>query len=427
MSEGAYCPMRHGGGRSFPTRRPASALRARGWLRGAAFCCLGSAAPVMAVEPPAALTGHIEAIALTPWGTESLQPIPRDQNMVRESIDAPLEDPPGLDSREERGQSQITAFDAGHTEAMELVAQEADAHTRRGFELAGRRAYFSAREEFIHALRTLSQALDVEQGVSTHSAALAAGMRALDEAEDFVPRGASLEAHLDVSMLVTAHATPVYRYESLEGVTPLVARQRYYTYAREQLGVCSGRELAGSMALHGLGKLSAAMAGERGERLSSTEAEAMVYFQAALLASPQNHMAANDLGTLMASKGNWSEARNLFLQSLESQESPVAWNNLAKAHKRLGENDLAARAEKEAKAALAAATPKAGVKAPSTAVKVEWVKPDSMTAAEHEQFLNNQPTAAPTAVTANEPPVAQEASPSASRGWWPWKSTNNAK
>lgn len=406
--------MRHGGGRRFLRSR-------RIWLHGAACCCLGSATLSVAAEPHAALTGHISSGSLAPLGPNTLRPVPRAERLAANppSLDA-MPDPPAFEPTDTRGATTISVFDVPHSEGMELVAQEADAHTRRGFELAGRRAYFSAREEFIQALRTLSQSLDVQQGVDAYSSALAAGMRALDEADDFVPRGASLEANLNVPMLVSAHATPVYRFEPVEGVSPLVARQRYYTYAREQLGVCVGRELAGSMALHGLGKLHAALAAEQHERLGSIEAEAMVYYQAALLASPQNHMAANDLGTLLASKGSWAEARNLFLQSLESQETPTAWNNLAKAHRHLGEVELAVKAAREAQLASSATAPKPAAGAPSTAVRIEWVEPKSMTAAANEQFLNNR--SAPPPAPAATPATAPDESPRAARSWWPWKS-----
>jgi len=412
--------MRQGGERMIRRQRCQLRRSRRRWLSGVAALWLGSATIALAVEPPATLTGHLSVEAL-----HTLRPIPRESGPPREFIDL-SDDPPGLDPPDARGRGEIAVFDTVHTEAMEQVARQADAHTRRGFELAGRRAYYSAREEFIQALRMLSQALDVEQGVNAYSTALAAGMRALDEVEDFVPRGASLEAELDVPMVVSAHATPVFHYEPLEGVTPLVARQRYYTYAREQLGVCVGRELAGSMALHGLGKLHAALAVEQQLRRGSTEAEAMVYYQAALLVAPHNHLAANDLGTLMVAKGNLAEARNLFLQSLQSQETAAAWSNLAKAHRHLGEQDLAARAEREAQRLDAAATPQKLARGPSSAVKIDWVRPQAMTAAEHEQFLDNKATASPARVS-SAPTPTNEPQPRAAKSWWPWNATNTAK
>lgn len=407
--------MGYGGGSA---QRRGALQRARSpriWVAGAVACWLSG---VAWAQPP----------LFAPAELPLIPPVEQANNSTWD--DSPLEDPPGIEYAGERGQASLSVFDGPHTEAMELVAKEADAHTRRGFELAGRRAYYSAREEFILALRTLSQALDVQRNVSAHSDALAAGMRALDEANDFVPRGAGFEANLNVAMIITAHETPVYRYEPVDGVTALVARQRYYTYAREQLGVCAGREFAGSMALHGLGKLYAAMATEQGERKGRLEAEAIVFYQAALLIAPQNHMASNDLGTLMAAKGSWVEARNHFSQSLAAMKTPVAWSNLAKAHEHLGEKDLAAKAEREAQWALKAATPKATPAAKSTAVKVEWVAPDGMTAAASEQFLNNNQKTSETQETKPRQAAAKpsaEALPQGTQSWWPWKRSTPTK
>ena len=93
--------------------------------------------------------------------------------------------------------------------------------------------FFAARTEFVQSLRLLSQALDVQHGTSRHSQALAAGMRALDEAEDFVPRGSRLEADLDLSMLISGHRTPVLKEANAKELSPLVAQQRYYSYAQK--------------------------------------------------------------------------------------------------------------------------------------------------------------------------------------------------
>jgi tetratricopeptide (TPR) repeat protein len=407
--------MGYGGGSAHLRCSLPTARSPRFWLAGAAVCWLSG---VAWAQPP------LFAPAVLP-----LMP-PSAATEASGSDIASLEDPPGLESTSDRGQAALSVFDGPHTEAMELVAREADAHTRRGFELAGRRAYYSAREEFILALRALSQALDVQRNVSAHSNALAAGMRALDEANDFVPRGAGFEANLNVAMIITAHETPVYRYEPVDGVTALVARQRYYTYAREQLGVSAGREFAGSMALHGLGKLYAAMATEQGERKGRLEAEAMVFYQAALLIAPQNHMASNDLGTLMAAKGSWVEARNHFSQSLAAMKTPVAWSNLAKAHQHLGEKELAAKAEREAQLALKAVEPKAAPVGKTTAVKVEWVAPDGMTAAASEQFLNNNQKTSESLEAKPRQAAAKpsaDALPQGTQSWWPWKRSTPTK
>src|SRR4051812_6652490 len=80
--------------------------------------------------------------------------------------------------------------------------------TQRGYHLAQRGAFFAARTEFIQVLRRVAQAKDTSVGTDEHSRQLAAGLRAMDEADDFVPQGAQLEAELDVRKVASAHRTP---------------------------------------------------------------------------------------------------------------------------------------------------------------------------------------------------------------------------
>ena len=85
---------------------------------------------------------------------------------------------------------------------------------RNGYALAERGALYAARQEFIQVLRMISRAKDAQSGTSQRSQALAAGLRALDEAEDFAPRGTQLEADLDVAIITSAHRTPVAQQAS---------------------------------------------------------------------------------------------------------------------------------------------------------------------------------------------------------------------
>ena len=77
----------------------------------------------------------------------------------------------------------------------------------------------------------------------------------------------------------------------------------YFTFAQEQLAAAVRHEVAGSMALHALGKLHAAYARHKTIRVGAAEPKAMTFYQAALLVFPRNHMAANDLGVLLAQAG----------------------------------------------------------------------------------------------------------------------------
>jgi hypothetical protein len=194
----------------------------------------------------------------------------------------------------------------------------------------------------------ISQALDASHGAREHSQALAAGLRALDESDDFAPRGARLEADLDIAILIPAHRTPVLKDAVHEDVSPLVARQRYYTYAQQQLAIAGGGERAGSMALYGLGKVHSALISQKIGGSSTDGPKAMAFHQAALLSNSDNYMAANELGVMLARYGELHSARGLFLHSVSLQPQASVWNNLAVVHERLGEASLAHAARQEA-------------------------------------------------------------------------------
>ncbi len=152
--------------------------------------------------------------------------------------------------------------------------------------LAGRGAYFAARSEFIGALRLVAEGLDTEQTTDVHGRALAAALTAMKEAEDFLPGGSRLEADLDLPGIIAAHATPVLKDDAAK-VTSLTALKCYFTFAQEQFAAAAGREVAGSMALHALGKLHDALAQKKGSPVVAPESKAMVFYQAALLVVPQ--------------------------------------------------------------------------------------------------------------------------------------------
>lgn len=234
--------------------------------------------------------------------------------------------------------------------ALERTAREADLHTQRGFELADRGAFHSAREEFILSLRILAQGLDTEHATREHAQALAEGLRALDEADDFLPKGSRLEADLRLEHIVASHQTRVLKSADMTRLTPMVAMRAYLTFAQERLASAAGSEFAGSMALYALGKLHRAMGRELPESLTAADSKAVAAFQASLLARPNNAMAANELGTLLATAGRLEESRYFLERSVEHWPSPVVWRNLSVVYSRLGRLDAAALAANQAQA-----------------------------------------------------------------------------
>jgi len=147
----------------------------------------------------------------------------------------------------------------------------------------------------VKALRLVSQALDAERQTTTHSRALAAGWTAIREADDFAPAGSRLEADLNLPSLIRAHRTPVLKDAPVEMLAPLAGLRSYLTFAQEQLATAGGEEVAGSMALHGLGNLHRSLAASQRGTGPAATSKAMVFYQAALLATPRNSMASNEL------------------------------------------------------------------------------------------------------------------------------------
>jgi tetratricopeptide (TPR) repeat protein len=262
---------------------------------------------------------------------------------------------------------------------LELIAREADMHTRRGFALAGRGAYFSARAEFIAALRLLAQGLDAQYETRLHSRALAAGLTAVKEAGDFIPAGSRLEADLDLPSLVAAHRTPVLQDAPSESLTPLVALRSYFTFAQEQLAAAAGREIAGSMALHGLGNLHRALARQRGGLVQAAEPKAMVFYQAALLVCPDNYMASNELGVLLAQAGRHEAARITLEHSVSVCEQPAGWYNLAVVYRQLGQAEWAWQAYHRSRAIGGGEAAGGATSSPASGQQVRWADPGAFT------------------------------------------------
>jgi hypothetical protein len=254
----------------------------------------------------------------------------------------------------------------------ELTSQLLPA-VQRGFGLARRGALYAARTEFVQVLRRVAQAQDAVADTSKHSRSLAAGLRALDEAEDFVPNGVQMEAELDVRTAASSHRTSVLP-ETPEEVSPFEAVALYHSFAQEQLKEAVANEQAGSMALYGLGTIYAQLAQRNDDDVQLTRG-AMTMYSAALSACPNNHLAANELGVLVCRAGRADEAAALFEQTINFAPSAIAYHNLAMAQQRIGLVGPAAANEIESQRLAAFERSRGEV---SRRVGVQWVTPEEM-------------------------------------------------
>lgn len=298
---------------------------------------------------------------------------------------------------------------------LELIAREADLHSRRGFELASNGAYFSARAEFIMALRLVAQGLDAERNSRLHSTALSAGLTALKEADDFLPRGSGLEADLDLARIIAGHRTPLLHRSAPATLTPLAALQGYFTFAQEQLAAAADREVAGSIALYGLGKLHKVLSEQRSVSLAGARPKAMVFYQASLLVNPENHLASNDLGVLLAQAGRYEDARMALEHSLALHQGSIGWHNLAVVYQNLGQTDLARRAEWLANSVRQTEQKQLAQSALGSQQPVSWVDPQAFAQTSGQTLLATQPAAAPPAKASQPAPATP---PSVARSWF---------
>jgi|GEM_PF-1818522 len=221
------------------------------------------------------------------------------------------------------------------------VNELAKAKIQNAYALAGRSAFYAARQELIEVLRMISQEKDAKQGTPQRSAALAAGLRALREAEDFAPHGTQLEAELEIAVLCASHRTPVAQQADAGQLLPRLMMDRYLRYAQLQLAISVVGDPAGSMALHALGKISSQLGHLEAEKNQLADRHAVAYQQAALLSHSQNYLAAHELGVLLATSGHFAEAQRLLIAVASYEPNAVVYRNLARIEEKLGNTQQA--------------------------------------------------------------------------------------
>ncbi len=255
------------------------------------------------------------------------------------------------------------------------VVDQARGYLNAGISKAERAAIYSARADFIKVLRLVSQSLDAQTRSTVHSAALAAGLRALDEAADFRPAGSQLEGNLDMRRIVLAHRTPILKQMDVQRLTPLAAQQAYHAYAERQLALAGGHELVAADACFGLAKLQPHLNLGQPDNNRHHGPTSLTYYQTALVIYPDHYLAANELGVLFARFGQLRNARDVLrFGAAVNPNFPEIWLNLSRVHERLGEAELAERARAEWQGAMRLANrPLTG--SPPRGPQVEWLDP----------------------------------------------------
>ncbi|MGI9518512.1 MAG: tetratricopeptide repeat protein [Pirellulaceae bacterium] len=258
-------------------------------------------------------------------------------------------------------------------QVLPIIEQRAMERVAYGKSLARRGATFAARQEFIQALALIADSFDVQSASREYTARLASSLRTLSEADDFVAPDTEQQLNMDMAMILDTHESGLIEPQLANQITPIQAMLTYYAFAQAKMSEAVGQSPAGAEALYALGKLLAANSQLEASSSPVDSVKAMVMYQSALSANPAHYRSANELGVLMARNGQWQKAKDLFVQSLQVQEMPQTWQNLATAHRQLGETRLA-------ELAIAEATKQEG-ETPAGVGPMEWATPD--------QFVDN--------------------------------------
>ena len=319
----------------------------------------------------------------------------------------PSEPSPSANASPDPAISGHIPFQSGHAamppspspNSLRPVAERAVQISDRGFAMAQRGMLFAGREELIKSLQLIAQALDVQEGTSTHAAALASGLAALREARDFASSATAPGAVVNVAQAASTHRTPVLRSMPPQTeMSPVIAQQQYLAFAQSQLAIAAGHQPVASQALYRLGRLQTLLAAHDDDPQALHAPQAMAFHQAALSVDSANSLAANELGVLLARYGQLDDARRLLLLSISVHPQVETWHNLAAVHHRLGEEDLARRAESE-RELLAKATGRPAAKQANDMLR--WVDPPTFAASGGKDIPWPETTASKTA-----PPAA---------------------
>lgn len=253
---------------------------------------------------------------------------------------------------------------------------------------------------------------DEATGTAEHRKALLAGLRALDEAADFVPRSGPVEDD-DARLIAAAHRTAIVKDEPA-AVTREEAARRYYNLGQQQIALSQRGAKESADALHALGKLHEELTRQPAPRIGDAQAKAMVYYQAALVVDPNHARAANDLAVQLARGGSLESARAWLEHSVGLAPQAEVWHNLAVVQRQLGEEASARAAEQQARQAARSRGRSAAIQWPD----VKWLAPRDFASLPPDPL---QETRAGRPAVPSAPAQEPQAESSGRWDWLPWK------
>ena len=310
-------------------------------------------------EPQVAASSELPLMAVP----QSLKPT--------QDLHQPLEADPGW--AVENNTSPVTRESILNIDMPRHVEARTMSMLRDATKLADRGALCAARLQFMRVLRITCQTLDTKLGQPVHARALANGMKALEEAEDFALTDDNPEADIHLIGYIQGHRTPVLKDADPNQITALMAMQRYYKYAYQQLALAGNNERVASEGLFALGRIEAMLA-EEDVAVRGGGPKALALYHSALTVNSRNGRAANELGVILAKRGRARDALYVLNQAAAVRPTQDVLNNLAIVHSQLSDPVGAKRISQQAEQ-LAAADGNSGDKG-----NILWVTPQEFAA-----------------------------------------------
>lgn len=200
------------------------------------------------------------------------------------------------------------------------------------FDLAQRGSTYSSNGEFRAVIGLCALELDSRGGSTGHREAFRQGWIALDEANEFGGDQMDWHESADVRRLAANHVTPALQ-QAKGPVDSVEAVQTYFAFAEERLTYSCKDMPSASLAFYGLARTF----GEPGMRATHAAAKSALLQRVALAIAPQNVLARNELGVLLAQHGHMAESENLFRQCIATNPRPETWRNLSIVYARRGD------------------------------------------------------------------------------------------
>ena len=238
----------------------------------------------------------------------------------------------------------LTSRPAVEAKAIERVSY--------GKSLARRGAFFAAKEEFLRSLYLVAEAYDRQSGSMNYSRRLKAGLRALEEANDFESFSSQNDSLQARTFVLESHSTKLVHPVDAGRFASDQFVETYCRYAKSQIEQALGRSPAASEGLFAYAKILVAERKVGVNKKLIDPQVAWTLFWVSATANPLNHQSVNQLGVGYLESGRLNKAGDMFLRAVKVSNGAVYWRNLAEVHLRLAKASRSAQ-ERESQMILA--------------------------------------------------------------------------